>query len=387
MKKFSLELLRKQKPNTAIPYLIGPEAAQMILDAQRNFRTTQKQTIRKYARDMMNDDWVLNGSDSIVIELNDEPGLPIVGFNGQHRMAAVVRANKEVPFLVFLSESAVDDTVYDRGRPRTIAQVLAHLGEDNAKHKSAIARLMIVQQGEHRSEGTVAVIASSLTQYKDAIEYVVENLSQSKRGLNASLKTAVARAYYVKGQRTRLQEFCQRIYSLELERPEDDSLFRLLNLMNSGKTNNRQYYLKCERAVHAFLESKPMEELRPVTHPGQLLPIPPFDFPALPRLDSEKKREVRSNDTYKPQPGSVASAAMAVLNRHKGDWMSSKDIADEIIASGEFAGRTTRQVTDTVYTALRIFRDKTDCLPTLRFEKIAKAGNPSFRYAIMKYGK
>ena len=221
---FSLELLRKQTPNHAVPYMIGPTEAQMILDAQRNFRTPQKQTIRKYARDIMNGDWVLNGADNIVLELNADKELPLVGFNGQHRMAAVIRAGKPAPFLVFLSKSAVDDTVYDRGRPRTIAQVLTHLGEDNARYKAAVARALITQQGEHRSEGTVAVIAHALTQYHDAIDFVVENLGQGKRGLNTGVRTAVARAYYAKGRRTRLKEFCQRIYSLELERPGDDGL-------------------------------------------------------------------------------------------------------------------------------------------------------------------
>lgn len=90
---------------------ITPEMAKSMLELNRANRNISKNSVNKYARDMIAGKWQENGEP---IQIGTNGTLK----NGQHRLSAIVQANVPVRMLVV---SDIPDTVsvYDTGRKRS----------------------------------------------------------------------------------------------------------------------------------------------------------------------------------------------------------------------------------------------------------------------------
>ena len=133
----------KPEWNDVIPTVeyITPEMAEQYL--QHNFinRVINWKRVNEYVYDILTDRWSLNGETVVFSKsgwLRD----------GQHRLWAIVKANKGAPVVVV---RGVDDeiTLFDRGRSRSITDTLSIEGYDKSlvsKTNIAICKLHYLRQ-------------------------------------------------------------------------------------------------------------------------------------------------------------------------------------------------------------------------------------------------
>lgn len=98
--------------------LITPEfAAEVLREKNRNNRKIRQQRVNQYARDILRGDWELS-SQGIAF---DEDGYLL---DGQHRLAAIVKANVAVYMPVAENVPRSAGAIIDMGQKRTAAQAL-----------------------------------------------------------------------------------------------------------------------------------------------------------------------------------------------------------------------------------------------------------------------
>ena len=105
---------------------IGPIEAQELIDGSDFNRRVSKQTVSKYASDMLNGKWWENGQPII---LNGKKML-----NGAHRCGAVVQSGVTLRFVVVEGVDVRANRTMDIGRPRTLEQML----ELESKHAPSV---------------------------------------------------------------------------------------------------------------------------------------------------------------------------------------------------------------------------------------------------------
>lgn len=112
---------------------VTPEIAAEYLTHNTHNRNTRERQIKLYAADMSAGDWNFTGAPITFDEVGNL-------LDGQHRLHAVIVADRTIPLLVIrgLAREAQDDT--DCGIPRKFYDVLALRGEANATHLAALTR-------------------------------------------------------------------------------------------------------------------------------------------------------------------------------------------------------------------------------------------------------
>lgn len=101
--------------------IVNPEMAKKFLEMNTKNRKPSNSRVKEYARDMIRGDWNEDNDDPITINKFN------VLENGQHRLMAVIKANKPIRFLVVTGGEPAGET-YDRGRPRSVNDSLAISG-------------------------------------------------------------------------------------------------------------------------------------------------------------------------------------------------------------------------------------------------------------------
>lgn len=128
--------------------MMTPGLAAELLRRNPGNRILSEKKIARYTRDMLAERWAFNGEGLIVAatgELN----------NGQHRLSAVIEANRSVPFLIVFGVARETRTTVDQGLARTAAHYLTMDGIDNSKSCAAIAQIVIAME---RSNGELTRI-------------------------------------------------------------------------------------------------------------------------------------------------------------------------------------------------------------------------------------
>lgn len=118
--------------------VVTPKMAQEFLKMNVRNRKPNPARIDRYARDMISGAWNENNDDPI--EINKFNKLE----NGQHRLMAVIKANKPIRFLVVTGGEPAGET-YDRGRPRTVSDSLkigGRIGTTSITQQVALVRLL-----------------------------------------------------------------------------------------------------------------------------------------------------------------------------------------------------------------------------------------------------
>ena len=125
-------------PPRIVPRVVEmtPEMAKDLLARNKRNRPIRKARVERYANEMKNGRWQLNGETIIV---SDQGNL----MNGQHRLHAVVTS--ETTVFMLLAEG-IDEAAFstmDSGLTRTAGDVLGMRGVSNFNQVSAITRLML----------------------------------------------------------------------------------------------------------------------------------------------------------------------------------------------------------------------------------------------------
>ncbi|GAB3119844.1 hypothetical protein GCM10027160_34700 [Streptomyces calidiresistens] len=112
---------------------VGPELAAEWLTRNTNNRPLSKSAVQQLAARIRRGEWQLTHQGIAF----DEDGVLI---DGQHRLAAIVKADTTVPLTVTRGVPRTSFTVMDTGRKRTGRDALALAGEANATHLAAALR-------------------------------------------------------------------------------------------------------------------------------------------------------------------------------------------------------------------------------------------------------
>jgi hypothetical protein len=120
----------------AVTMTITPDIARSWLDTNTHNRTLHDERVRTYARDIRDGNWYLSG-DAIKF---DRDGTML---DGQHRLWAVVEADRAIESLVVFGVAPEAQKVMDTGRKRSATDMLTLEGEDDAKTLAAAITLAI----------------------------------------------------------------------------------------------------------------------------------------------------------------------------------------------------------------------------------------------------
>lgn len=124
----------KDKPVSGLVTLT-PALARVLMQRNPNNRTLSYPIIEKFARDISNGTWVVNGEPIIVSAegmLND----------GQHRCEAVILADKPINTILITGVERDTRTTLDQGRMRTIGDYLAMDGHSDTRALGSVATLV-----------------------------------------------------------------------------------------------------------------------------------------------------------------------------------------------------------------------------------------------------
>ena len=153
---------------------ITPEKAREYLKANtNNYRKMSRATIKRYAEDMKNGKWELNGEPIVFSESG-------VLKDGQHRLAAIVMSNTTVEINVSRGVSDKVNT-YNVGKNRTAKDILNAEGIDADSTVIAAANIIVNKFGGRRGGTAVR-------------QYVAEHIDELNRALRITCYGTGARS-------------------------------------------------------------------------------------------------------------------------------------------------------------------------------------------------
>ncbi len=184
-------------PTTAVVNITPAQAAEWLTKNNTHNRTMREGKVAAYARDMAAGAWVFNG-DSIRFA----PDGTLL--DGQHRLAAIMRAEVTIPSVVIWGiEPAAQDTM-DIGAHRMLRDQLILHNEVNSNDLAAIARRALMVD-----RGVINGVGGQSPTHAEMIAYIEANPS-IRRAAEVSLRTkgrlpaspsAIGTAYFMCGRR------------------------------------------------------------------------------------------------------------------------------------------------------------------------------------------
>jgi len=230
---------------------VSPSMALNWLDyANSNNRRISDAHVQRLARDMKQGEWVLT-HEGIAF---DPSGVLL---DGQHRLWAIVIAEKSVEMHVWRGVTREALMAIDCGKPRNLGDILRLSGGHGQVGATELAVLRAMLGG---FSGSVTLTASeaavAMAQHGKAIVFAIEALPRVKRITNATTRAVIARAYY-SADHDQLRCF-GRMLSAGIV-PDAGAvgvvLLRQYLAENSGTSHRDRLvrYAKTERALVAFL--------------------------------------------------------------------------------------------------------------------------------------
>ena len=150
--------------------VITPEKAKEYLATMMNNRHLSKGTVIAYATDIRSNNW--DPTSMIAFDRNGHL------IDGQHRLNAVIAANLPATFVVM--RNASEDSVFDRGRLRSVSDVLKMTGKVSSDNSSTchggVAKLCIRMNSKSAKESRVTV------------DQVAEFINAHSESMNAAIR-------------------------------------------------------------------------------------------------------------------------------------------------------------------------------------------------------
>ena len=133
---------------------ITPQKAKQYLDSQETNRTVSMKSVDAYTAEILSNRWEVNG-ESIKFDWFNRL------IDGQHRLLAIVKANKAADCLVVRGVSPQSQDTVDQGRKRSVGDVLGMHGYKYGNALAATARLLIRWENGERNFATLSHAGSS----------------------------------------------------------------------------------------------------------------------------------------------------------------------------------------------------------------------------------
>ncbi|MDK8732557.1 hypothetical protein [Bifidobacterium breve] len=132
---------------TAKVETITPDIAKTMLGENVNNRRISHDNVNMFAREMRNGEWRFNGE---AIKFSKDGRL----LDGQHRLLAVIAADKPLTTLVIRGLEDETQQTMDSGKTRTLGDVLTLRGEKNSTQLASLARRISGRPAGHGSRRT-----------------------------------------------------------------------------------------------------------------------------------------------------------------------------------------------------------------------------------------
>ena len=247
-------------------------ALNWLENANSHNRNVSDAYAARLARDIKEDRWLLT-HEGIAFDRNG------VLLDGQHRLWAIVLADKPVRLYVWQGITTDALMAINNGKPRAAADILTLAGgHGTVSHRElAILRAMLCAGGSP-VRLTTAEVGQKLTKHREAIRFAMENLPRNLRikGIGTGdTRAVVARAFY-SADRSRLIRFCDILRTGMATEQGDGPVVLLWQYLTRNFSNSyeqrRERYRKTQRALLAFLNRERITRL--YASDTELFPLP-----------------------------------------------------------------------------------------------------------------
>lgn len=243
---------------------ITPKQAKLWLErSNTNNRVMRPDTAKKFARDIKNGNWQLTHqgiafySDGTIAD-------------GQHRLMAVVLADKAVRMSVTRNLPKVAAHAIDQNTPRMAIDTIHIAGGPKWIERNVVAAIRFIKtkMGNHTDQLTVSEILEYALANEDDLRFAIGLISNKKKYITTAGMVFVYYAALRAGEsRELLKRFSEVMFSGESHGPHENAAIRLREfLMTNPNCWNGAERLdtakRAQKAVKVFCQKQPMMVLR-----------------------------------------------------------------------------------------------------------------------------
>jgi len=273
--------MRKNISQSDVRYeVVTPDKAEKWLEQNKENRRLGGHLVRRYRRDMENNEWADESPDPIVF---GDDGLLR---EGQHRLHALVRAGKPQVFLVVRNCPREAWSKTGRGRKRSALDQLLLSGEVSSEARRAdmsIARRWLEYLSVRQSSD--ADIADFVKTFHEMFSFARANFGgRSAQGITTSpVQAGVSAAVYHESSND-LADFVEVLFSGIANGAGDAGAIRVRELVRgghrlSGETEQHTTMRKAQRGVKAFCDNEELSRLH--DQKDVIYPLPDRSLQAL----------------------------------------------------------------------------------------------------------
>ena len=267
-----------QKPKSTEPcnitLKVSPQVAAHWLETNPQNRPIKQSHVDRLARDILNNRWQLSHQGIAF----DTSGLLL---DGQHRLRAIIKADRPVWLRVFFNEPVENKEVVDVGERRSnldIMNMTEHHKDVSNRHLATL-RAMLAGQSTRFNRMSPGEEDELYTRHVEAVGFAVKHLGFSPDAgvATATTRGVVARAFYSANE-DRLIHFCNTLKSGFATNERDYAAVILWQFLvraskfGQADSIRRQRYAKTEWALAAFLAGSAPKQLRSLE--VEIFPLP-----------------------------------------------------------------------------------------------------------------
>lgn len=257
--------------------VVTPQMAREWLERNKNNRTLNRSRVALF-REMIEDGSFLVTHQGIAFYYDGDLA------DGQHRLTAIADGTRSVELMVTWGLPREAGHAIDRGRSRSITNVLNLMGVSLTQHESAACRALWNEYHAARTETSWRGQAIDTGAFVVFCEHVAEAVRfamppKQCRGLShASVTAAIASAWFTQS-RVDLLRFKELLHGGVGASANESAAIKLrdyllISTVTGGGTESRQeLYLRACTAIRAFLEGRGLSKL--YCRPDARFPIPP----------------------------------------------------------------------------------------------------------------
>jgi hypothetical protein len=246
--------------------LVTPKMARDWLKHNTCNRSLRPKKVDRFAHIIVNDLWQTTHQG---VAFYDDMTLA----DGQHRLHAVVQANKPVKCMVTYGLPKECNAALDTGTTRTMADAMAFRGHEMTRACSAVYRALYLELVRQQSDQDFwqteikpepQEFEAVYKAYQDSVNFAL-SVTFTRAVEHSCLRAAIAAAYFTK-DRIRLAKMLEVISTGTCEKPEDGAAIKIRDHIMSGQfghsvASRQELFQKCCAAVDAFLRRKALSRL------------------------------------------------------------------------------------------------------------------------------
>jgi hypothetical protein len=235
---------------------ITPDMAKMMLDTNTNNRNLSERAVTQLATAMENGSWELNHQGLAFYE-----GGMLA--DGQHRLAAIIRANKPITMMVTTGLPKNTAMTIDSGRRRSLIDGVKISGAAPWMEAKHIGLVPIITYPRRLTDGEKVRLLMLL---KPHVIFAGQCFASNRRHLTSSVvHAAIAMAHYHGVDEIKLIRFAEVFFNGLMADPNEKVIIMareyFLGHTNSGEIDKNEKYLKLQRAIQAYVYDENVKRL------------------------------------------------------------------------------------------------------------------------------